>query len=51
MSFRILGLLATIVLTSSVAYAGDVKVTLSGAEEVPPVTTSASGSGATARSS
>ena len=45
MSFRIVGLLATIVLTSSVAYAGDVKVTLSGAEEVPPVTTSASGSG------
>ena len=45
MSFRIVGLLATIVLTSSVAYAGDVKVTLSGAEEVPPVTTSASSSG------
>jgi hypothetical protein len=45
MSFKIGGLLATIVLTTSVAYAGDVKVTLSGGEEVPPVTTSASGMG------
>jgi hypothetical protein len=38
-------LIATLVITTSAAYAGDVKVTLSGSEEVPPVTTSATGSG------
>ena len=45
MSFKIGGLIATIVITTSAAYAGDVKVTLSGSQEVPPVTTSASGMG------
>ena len=38
------GLIAALALASS-AYAGDVKVTLSGAEEVPAVTTSATGTG------
>jgi len=38
------GLIAAIALASS-AYAGDVKVTLTGAEEVPAVTTSATGTG------
>ena len=44
---RISALLAVVALTASsgLAMAKDVKVTLSGAEETPPVTTSASGSG------
>lgn len=46
MHIKIGGLLATILLTTATAaYAGDVKVTLSGSEEVPPVQTSATGSG------
>lgn len=44
MHIKVWGLLATLVLTTS-AYAGDVKVTLSGDQEVPPVTTSGSGMG------
>jgi hypothetical protein len=42
---KIGGLLATLVITTSAAYAGDVKVNLTGNEEVPPVTTSATGMG------
>jgi hypothetical protein len=42
----VLGLLATMLLGySDMAVSADTKVTLSGAQEVPPVTTSASGSG------
>ena len=37
--------LGVLVGTGGVAFAGDVKVSLTGGEEVPPVTTSASGSG------
>jgi hypothetical protein len=44
MKIRIGGLLATLII-SSTALAGDVKVTLSGSEEVPAVTTSATGMG------
>lgn len=36
---------AALVLAASSGYAGDVKVTLAGSEEVPPVTTSATGAG------
>jgi hypothetical protein len=43
-SIGIGGLIAALAIASG-AYAGDVKVTLSGAEEVPAVTTSATGSG------
>jgi hypothetical protein len=43
-TIRIGGLLATLII-SSTAFAGDVKVTLSGSEEVPAVTTSATGTG------
>lgn len=47
--FKQSALVATIftvgTLGSGIAFGGDVKVTLSGASEVPPVTTSASGSG------
>lgn len=46
MHIKIGGFLATVLLTTATAaYAGDVKVMLSGSEEVPPVTTSATGSG------
>ena len=47
MSFRsALGLLGVVViLQSGLALADDMKVSLSGSQEVPPVTTSASGSG------
>lgn len=46
MQIKTWGLFATILLTTATAaFAADVKVTLSGGEEVPPVTTSASGSG------
>ena len=44
MKMRIGGLLATLIISSG-AFAGDVKVTLSGSEEVPAVTTSATGTG------
>lgn len=43
----VLGVLATMLLGySEMAVSADTKVTLSGSQEVPPVTTSASGSGA-----
>lgn len=45
MHIKVWGFLATLVLTTSVAYGGDVKVTLSGSEEVPPVTTAGTGMG------
>lgn len=47
MRIKIGRLFAAVILTTAsvVAFAGDVKVTLSGSEEVPPVTSSATGSG------
>jgi hypothetical protein len=44
-SARALLAAAAIMAFSGLAFAGDVKVNLTGAEETPPVTTSASGSG------
>jgi hypothetical protein len=44
-SMRIGGLLTAVLFASAASYAGDVKVTLSGSEEVPAVTTSATGTG------
>lgn len=44
-AIRISGMLATLALAAGSAVAGDVKVTLSGSHEVPPVTTSATGAG------
>ena len=44
-SARALVAAAAIMAFSGLAFAGDVKVNLTGAEETPPVTTSASGSG------
>ena len=44
-AMRIGGLLTALLLASAASYAGDVKVTLSGSEEVPAVTTSATGTG------
>ena len=44
-SVRILVAATTLVLCSSAAFAKDVKVSLTGAEETPPVTTSAEGHG------
>jgi len=44
MSIRIAGLFAALALAASV-HAGDVKVSLTGSQEVPPVTTSATGAG------
>lgn len=41
----LIGAIATALLIAGAAIAGDVKVTLTGAEEVPAVTTSATGSG------
>jgi len=41
----LMGAIATALLLAGAAVAGDVKVTLTGAEEVPAVTTSATGSG------
>jgi hypothetical protein len=46
MHIKTWGLFATVILTTATAaFAGNVKVTLSGSEEVPPVTTAAKGSG------
>lgn len=46
MQIKTAGLCATILLAgASMAFAGDVKVKLTGTEEVPPVETSATGSG------
>lgn len=39
------GMFAALVLAAGSSYAGDVKVTLAGSQEVPPVTTSATGAG------
>lgn len=44
-SLRLGGMFAALILAASTGYAGDVKVTLAGSEEVPPVTTSATGAG------
>ena len=44
-SVRILVAATTLVLCSTAAFAKDVKVSLTGAEETPPVTTSAEGHG------
>lgn len=42
---RLGGLFAALALVAGSAYASDVKVTLAGSQEVPPVTTSATGAG------
>lgn len=42
---RLGGLFAVLALAAGSGYAGDVKVTLAGSHEVPPVTTSATGTG------
>jgi hypothetical protein len=42
---QIAGWIALIALATGIAHAGDIKVTLSGSEEVPAVTTSATGEG------
>lgn len=44
-SLRLGGMFAALILAASSGYAGDVKVTLVGNQEVPPVTTSATGTG------
>jgi hypothetical protein len=44
-SLRWGGMFAALILAASSSYAGDVKVTLAGSEEVPPVTTNATGAG------
>lgn len=44
-AIRFTGMLATLALAAGSAVAGDVKVTLSGSQEVPAVTTSATGAG------
>ena len=41
----LIGAMVTALMITGAAFAGDVKVTLTGAEEVPAVTTSATGSG------
>ena len=44
-SSKVIGFAASALLASGAASAGDVKVTLAGSQEVPPVTTSATGTG------
>ena len=45
MSIRISGMFAALALAAGSVHAGDVKVSLTGSQEVPPVTTSATGTG------
>lgn len=45
MQIKLGGLVAALVFATGAAYAADVKVTLSGSEEVPAVSTSATGTG------